>query len=263
MNRTSLSAAARASQELFEPVRSRKTLDDVLHQLADVIRSGRVGEGELLPGERALAEQMQVSRPTVRAAVQELVDVGVLEVTSGRSGGARVLSMWVPPELTAALLREPSSDVVFRLLEARRAVEPRLAQLAAVRGSERHFARMQQSIELLDEHRDDRGRYGQAHDLFHRVMWQAAQNAMLERTMVSIFRELAVERDSMLRTAVDHEAALELHDSTLRALKSGRPERAEREMHRHLEHFELLMEDVLGRGMTNRIPDFLRDPAGS
>src|SRR5918999_3304255 len=102
MNRTSLSAAARASQELFEPVRSRKTLDDVLHQLADVIRSGRVGEGELLPGERALAEQMQVSRPTVRAAVQELVDVGVLEVTSGRSGGGRVVSVWGPPELTAA-----------------------------------------------------------------------------------------------------------------------------------------------------------------
>jgi GntR family transcriptional repressor for pyruvate dehydrogenase complex len=266
MDRSAISAAragARASQELFEPVRSRKTLDDVLHQLADVIRSGRVGEGELLPGERTLAEQMQVSRPTVRAAVQELVDVGVLEVTSGRSGGARVLSMWVPPELTASSRRQPSSDAVFRLLEARRAVEPRLAQLAAVRASERHFARMQRSIELLDAHRDERGRYEQAHDLFHRVMWQAAQNPLLERAMVSIFRELAVERDSMMRTTGDHEAALELHDATLRALKSGRPERVEREMHRHLAHFELLMEDVFGRGMTNRIPDFLRDPVDS
>lgn len=262
MNRTALSAA-RASHELFEPVRSRKTLDDVLHQLADMIRSGRIAEGELLPGERALAEQMQVSRPTVRAAVQELVDVGVLEVMSGRSGGARVVSMWVPPELTAASRRAPSSDVVLRLLEARRAVEPRLAQLAAVRGTELHFARMQQSIELLDAHRDDRGRYGQAHDLFHRVMWQAAQNRVLERTMVSIFRELAVERDSMMRTAGDHEGALELHGSTLRALKSGRAQQVEREMHRHLAHFELLMEEVFGRGMTNRIPDFLRDPVDS
>jgi GntR family transcriptional regulator, transcriptional repressor for pyruvate dehydrogenase complex len=256
-------APGRASHELFEVVRSRKTLDDVLHQIADAIRSGKVGEGELLPGERALADQMQVSRPTVRAAVQELVDAGVLEVTSGRGGGARVLSMWVPPELTASSRRQPSSDAVFRLLEARRTVEPRLAQLAAVRASERHFARMQRSIELLDAHRDERGRYEQAHDLFHRVMWQAAQNPVLERAMVSIFRELAVERDSMMRIAGDHEVALELHDSTLRALKSGRPERVEREMHRHLEHFELLMEDVFERGMTNRIPEFLRDPAGS
>src|SRR5215203_4042452 len=137
---------SRASQELFEPVRSRKTLDDVLHQIADVIRSGEVGEGEWLPGERALAERMQVSRPTVRAAVQSLVDAGVLEVMSGRSGGARVVSMWVPPELTVPAQRPPSSDAVFRLLEARRAVEPRLAQLAAVRGTEQHFAQMGLSI---------------------------------------------------------------------------------------------------------------------
>ena len=36
----------------------------------------------------------------------------------------------------------------------------------------------------------------------------------------------------------------------------------EGEMHRHVAHFELLMEDVLGRGMSNRIPDFLKDPDG-
>lgn len=251
------------SVEQFEPVRSRKTLDDVLHQIADAIRSGAVDEGELLPGERALAARMQVSRPTVRAAVQALVDAGVLEVKSGRSGGARVVSMWVPAELTAVSRRAPSSDAVFRLLEARRAVEPRLAQLAAVRGTERDFARMEESIELLDAHRDERGRYEQAHDLFHRVMWQAAQNPLLERTMVSIFRELAVERDSMTRTSGDHAAGIELHQSTLRALKSGRAEQVEREMHRHLAHFELLMEDVFDRGMTNRIPDFLRDPVHS
>src|SRR5919198_2331823 len=97
----------RASQELFEVVRSRKSLDDVLHQLADAIRSGKVGEGELLPGERALADRMQVSRPTVRAAIQELVEAGGLEGSQGRGGGARILSMWVPPELTASSRPQP------------------------------------------------------------------------------------------------------------------------------------------------------------
>jgi GntR family transcriptional repressor for pyruvate dehydrogenase complex len=250
---------SRASRTLFEPVRSRQTLDDVLLQIADAVRSGAVGEGDLLPGERALAEQMQVSRPTVRAAVQTLVEAGVLEVMSGRGGGPRVVSMWVPPELTARVQRGPSADATQRLLEARRAVEPRVAQLAALRGTDDDFSRMQRSIELLDTHRDDRARYEQAHDIFHRVMWQAAGNPVLERTLIMIFRGLAVERDSMMRTDIDLGAAIELHDSTLRALKSGRPEVVEREMHRHLEHFELLMEDVFGRGMTTRIPEFLRD----
>ena len=150
-------SGARASHEHFGPVRSRKTLDDVQHQLADAIRSGKIGEGELLPGERVLAEQMQVSRPTVRAAVQELVNAGVLEVTSGRGGGARVLSIWVPPDLTPASRRTPSSDAVFRLLEARRAVEPRLAQLAALRGTERHFLQMERSIDRYARHSEGYG----------------------------------------------------------------------------------------------------------
>jgi GntR family transcriptional repressor for pyruvate dehydrogenase complex len=219
-----------------------------------------VAEGELLPGERTLAERMQVSRPTVRAAVQTLVDAGVLAVVSGRSGGPRVVSMWVPSELTAISRRGPSADVVYRLLEARRTVEPHVAQLAALRGTDEHFAQMQRSIELLDDHRHDRGRYEQAHDIFHRVMWTAAANPLLERTMIAIFRELAVERDSMMRLDADQDAAIELHSSTLRALKSGRAEVVGREMHRHLAHFELLMEDVFGRGMTNRIPHFLIEP---
>src|SRR5438093_7080737 len=77
----------RASSDLFEPVRSRQTVDDVIHQIADAIRSGAVKEGELLPGERALADRMQVSRPTVRAAVQTLVDAWVLAGGSGLGGG--------------------------------------------------------------------------------------------------------------------------------------------------------------------------------
>jgi GntR family transcriptional repressor for pyruvate dehydrogenase complex len=257
---TAAPSGERASQDLFTPVRTRQTLDNVVHQLADVIRSGAIGEGELLPGERALAERMQVSRPTVRLAVQALVEAGVLEVRNGRGGGARVVSMWVPPELIGPSRLGPSPDTIFRLLEARRVVEPRVAQLACLRGTDAHFERMQQSIDLLEEHRDDRERYEQAHDLFHRVMWQAADNPALERTLVGIFRELAVERDSMLRTTGDIDVGAELHTSTLTALRSGRPDVVEREMHRHLQHFELLVEDVLARGMTARMPPFITGP---
>jgi len=171
-----------------------------------------------------------------------------------------VVSIWVPPELTAAAHLGQSSDEIYKLLEARRVVEPRIAQLAALRGTEDHFQRMERSIKMLELHRDDRARYQQSHDLFHRVMWQAADSPALEATLVDIFRRLAVERDSMLRTGEDIEFGSELHRDTLRALRRGRPDEVEAEMHRHLEHFELLVEDVLGRGMTNRLPPYLLGP---
>jgi len=254
------SVGDRADSALFTPVRTRATLDNVVHQIADVIRSGVVREGDMLPSERVLAATMQVSRPTVRAAIQVLVEAGVLEVRGGRSGGPAIVSIWVPPELTAAGLLGQSGDEIYKLLEARRVVEPRIAQLAALRGTEDHFARMERSIEMLEIHRDDRARYEQSHDLFHRVMWQAADSPALEATLVDIFRRLAVERDTMLRTGEDIDFGAELHRGTLRALRRGRPEEVEAEMHRHLEHFELLVEDVLGRGMTNRLPPYLRGP---
>lgn len=227
--------------------------------MADAIRSGSVGEGEMLPSERTLAERMQVSRPTVRAATQLLVDAGVLEMRGGRHGGPLVVSIWVPPELSGPIPPSKSGDEIYRLLEARRVLEPRIAQLAALRGSDAHFRQMEESIEMLERNRDDYARYGQAHDLFHRVMWQAADNPALEAALVGIFQQLAVERDSMLRTASDFGVGGELHRDTLAALRRGRPEAVEAEMQRHLEHFELLIEDVVSRSMTDRLPDFVTD----
>lgn len=248
---------SRASAELFAPVRTRRTLEDVVHQIADAIISGAVGEGEMLPSERTLADRMQVSRPTVRAATQMLADAGVLAVRGGRHGGPLVVSIWVPPELTGAFRPSKSADELYRLLETRRVLEPRIAQLAALRGSDAHFRQMEDSIEMLERNRGDYARYGQAHDLFHRVMWQAADNPALEAALVGVFRQLAVERDSMLRTESDFGAGAELHRQTLAALRRGRPEEVEAEMHRHLEHFELLIEDVAERAMTGRLPSFL------
>jgi GntR family transcriptional repressor for pyruvate dehydrogenase complex len=253
-------ATARAPAALFAPVRTRQTLEDVVHQLADAIRSGGVGEGEMLPSERALAERMQVSRPTVRAAIELLVEAGVVAVRAGRHGGPQVVSIWVPPALTGTLPPSRSGDELFRLLEARRVLEPRIAQLAALRGTDAHFERMERSIEMLERNRDDHARYEQAHDLFHRVMWQAAENTALEAALVAVFRQLAVERDSMLRTAADIGAGAELHRATLQALRRGGPEEVEAEMHRHLAHFELLIEDVVGRGITARLPAVVTGP---
>lgn len=262
MSSASGSLGERADSGLFSPVRTRATLDNVVHQIADVIRSGAVHEGDMLPSERMLAASMQVSRPTVRAAIGVLVEAGVLEVRGGRSGGPEVISIWVPPELTASGQLGQSADEVYKLLEARRVVEPKVAQLAALRATDDHFARMERSIEMLERHRDDGARHAQAHDLFHRVMWQAADSPALESTLVDVFRRLAVERDIMLRTGEDIDSGAELHRATLRALRRGRPGEVEAEMHRHLEHFELLVEDVLGRGMTNRLPACVRPVAG-
>ena len=86
---------------------------------------------------------MQISRATLREAVRVLVDAGVLAVRSGSGGGMFVASDYVPFEL----LRSKSDlrlDEVAGVLEARRLIEPRVAQLAAVNAREEDYAHLQQ-----------------------------------------------------------------------------------------------------------------------
>ena len=111
---------------MFEPVRTRRTFEEAAEQIAHKVRTGELRVGDKLPGERTLAVQMEISRPTLREAVRILVEAGLLEVRRGPGGGMFVAADVVPVEL----VREKSTmrvGEVAAVLEARRLVEPRVA----------------------------------------------------------------------------------------------------------------------------------------
>src|SRR5882757_8061170 len=92
-------ADPRAPIELFSPVKPERAIDAVVEQILDLIQAGRLGDQQVLPGERRLALAMGVSRTTIRDAIEILQDAGVLAVESGGSGGTRVASIWMPESL--------------------------------------------------------------------------------------------------------------------------------------------------------------------
>lgn len=69
---------------------------NVARQLAEAIASGRYPVGSLLPPEVALAEQLGVSRSTVRAAMRELQATGL--ISRRKSVGTRVEAIGPPAE---------------------------------------------------------------------------------------------------------------------------------------------------------------------
>lgn len=247
----------------FKPVRSRRVSHDVLAQILDRLKSGELREGDSVPGERVLATQMDVSRPTVSNAIARLAEAGILRTRQGRNGNPEVVSIWIPEWLETSaddLVGAPAPEAVLRILEARKAVEPRVAQLAALRASDEHLQEMAQSIELLRQQRDDVTRALQAEQRFHRIMWRAARNPSLEAMMKRLETEIASVHEMMLRTPEDYEAGIELHEATLEALRHGDPEEIEAEMMRHLAHFEGIVEDSLQRSSHRKLPRFLTPP---
>jgi DNA-binding FadR family transcriptional regulator len=243
----------------FHPVRTRSVANDVVGQIVDRLKSGELKVGDMLPGERVLAAQMDVSRPTVSAAMSRLAEAGVLRRRPGRQGNAEIISIWIPNELVEkpAAISELEADDIFRVLEARKTLEPRIAQLAAFRATDEDFAALQESIDLLAANGDDLTRAEQAELLFHRIMWRMARNTSLQAMMLGLEKEMAPIHDMMLRTPEDYAAGIELHTATLAALKRGDPIEIEEEMYRHLGHFEGIVADVLQRTPHRQIPAFL------
>ena len=117
--------------------RVTRAADVIMDQIERLILEGKVRPGQKLPSERSLAEEFDVSRPTVREAIQKLEARGLIQRRHG--GGTFVAehvgSTFIDP-MMAMIQRSP--DGTFDILELRFALESVAAGLQQiVRLSER------------------------------------------------------------------------------------------------------------------------------
>ena len=212
-------------QSEFEPVATRRTFEEAVDQIAEKVKAGDLHVGDRLPSERELAARMRISRPTLREAIKVLAEAGVLEVRRGQSGGIFVASELVPRELLRSRQEIRVSEVAG-VLEARRLLEPRVAQLAAVHAGEEDFAAMAALIERKRElaARDDVLRHEDLFlqlDLkFHLAMAHATRNS----TVVSLMRSLFKRARDRARHGGARAARARLGDRRARAHAVGDPQ---------------------------------------
>ena len=228
---------------MFTPVQTRRTFEEAADQIAEKVRTGELRTGDRLPGERSLAAQMEISRPTLREAVKVLVDAGVLEVRRGPGGGMYVATDVVPTDLVrhSASLRLAE---IAAVLEARRLLEPRVAQLAAERATDEDFDALERSIEAMRVlvgggwHPRHEDRFLQLDVQFHLALARAAGNPTVETLMRMLFRQLEIARDMAMHVPLVPEWTIGIHERTLAALRSGEPDEVEAVMSEHLGQLE-------------------------
>jgi GntR family transcriptional regulator, transcriptional repressor for pyruvate dehydrogenase complex len=228
---------------LFTPVQTRRTFEEAADQIAEKVRAGELRTGDRLPGERSLALQMEISRPTLREAVKVLVDAGVLEVRRGPGGGMYVATDVVPTELVrhSASLRLAE---IAAVLEARRMLEPRVAQLAAERATAEDLEALERSIDAMRRlvdggwHPRHEDRFLQLDVQFHLALARAAGNPMVETLMRTLFRQLEIARDMAMHVPLVPEWTIGIHERTLAALRGGDPDEVAAVMDEHLGQLE-------------------------
>jgi DNA-binding FadR family transcriptional regulator len=229
----------------------------VVERIVEPIRLGRLRYGDRLPSERALAQQLGVSRETVRKAVRTLADAGVLEVTSGRGSmsGIHVRSDLIPPELLHGPARVPIGEI-SGVLEARRVFEPRVAQLAGLLATEDDFAVLHEIIDTQRELADDPQRVRDLDAPFHLALARATHNATIVALMQTLFQRLEVAKRFAIEPG-EAQRAIEIHERTVAALMGRDLEAIEVTMDQHLSILEHAWERESGRALPRRVPAFL------
>ncbi len=208
--------------------------ENVVAYVRDLISSGEFKSGDRLPAERELAVRIGVSRPSVRAGLQALAAMGVVESRRGSgtyiSTGPPVLSSG-PLQLLAILHGIPR----VQIFEARRILEGRSARLAAERASGEALAEVSEEVMGMFASVEDAQAF-LLHDIrFHRAVAKASGNLVLSALveMVSaIFYEQRKETASLDR---DLRISAEQHRRIYQAVRDRDPEAAEREMDAHLQ----------------------------
>ncbi|MEM7731222.1 MAG: FCD domain-containing protein [Pseudomonadota bacterium] len=156
------------------------------------VHMGMVLPGERLPAERKLAEQIGISRVTLREALRVLEAEGYISVKRGASGGA-----FVAPEgpLRDMALKRLSSDPsgVLRIFEYRVEVEPLAARLSAVRRTPGDLRRLDEAISEIGK-ATNAGELRRGEAAFHLAVAQASANpyisASIEDSLASLFMPL-------------------------------------------------------------------------
>ncbi|MFM9372821.1 FadR/GntR family transcriptional regulator [Streptomyces sp. Da 82-17] len=234
---------------------SRTVVAEALRQR---IALGGFAPGDRLPTERELAHTFGVGRNTVRQALRELADEGLVSTTLGRSGGTRV----TPPGSGGGRARAAISAGIRASLrdymEYRQAIEPYAARLAAERGS---GAARRELVALLDTEVTDLGAYHRTDTRFHVGLAEAGGNEVLAEAVVRARAEMFVGGNALWLGSdwsgvypTDRDFGLafrEEHEAIALAVLAGDGAEAEARMRAHLEdshrQFLVLLEQFAGR----------------
>lgn len=141
----------------LQPVSRRLVPDAVFDQILTEVVDGSIGPGERLPSERRLAEVLGVSRPAVREALQRMAQAGLVEVRQGGATTVREFRRAAGLDLLPRLLvpgGELDASVARSILEARLAVAPEVAALAAQRADEAVHEALAEAIDAIQADED-------------------------------------------------------------------------------------------------------------
>ncbi|MGI6687972.1 MAG: FadR/GntR family transcriptional regulator [Christensenellales bacterium] len=218
--------------------------DNIIMQISDKIRKGAYAPGSKLPPERIMAEELEVSRNTVREALKALTLIGVIE---SRQGGGNYISNKINENIMRSSmqfldLRE--KEKILDLYEARLVIETRNAFLATKNATPELIALLREDNQKMRECIKKRDTVESSdHDLaFHYRISEASGNFFLNE-MLKMVRGPAASL--MLKTTFIHDLimySVNYHERIIDAMELGNARLASKIMRQHIKRVQETIE---------------------
>ncbi|KPD21051.1 MULTISPECIES: pyruvate dehydrogenase complex transcriptional repressor PdhR [Idiomarina] len=227
------------------PIKQTKLSDTIVAHFEQMIVDGRLRAGQKLPSERQLAQQFNVSRPSLREAIQKLEAKGVVE---RRQGGGTYVVNTVNEQLTQPLFellaKHPESQ--FDLLEFRHALEGISSFYAALRGTKADLERIEESIKgiVQSQSAEINEQVDALVEFYHRIA-EASHNVILVHVVQGMQELLAENIRQNLEIIGSRKELLEKlnqhRQQLVSAIVDGQPEQARDACHQHLTYIEQIL----------------------
>lgn len=208
--------------------------DEAILRIKAMITSGQLAPGQRLPPEAALAEQLGLSRNSLREAVRALALINILDV---RQGDGTYVTSLEPERLLDALtfvVDFHRDESVLDFLRVRRILEPAAAAMAALAIGPDALAALAANVEASAPVEDPEDLIGLDIE-FHRLIGVASGNPVLASLIEGLSGPTnrarvwrgRTQSGSVERTVIEHRAILE-------ALAAREPELAHAAMVNHV-----------------------------
>lgn len=220
-----------APRHTLRPVQRPRLYEQVAQQISEWIDANGLRAGDRLPPERELATQLGVSRATVSQALVALEVVGVVIV---RHGDGAILSEAAGPSRVVDAIRDHAKRIP-EIIDARDALETKLASLAAQRRTEEDLESIDEALRVMEADIEVGGRGDEGDELFHGAVTTAAHSELLARMMAEIGELIAETRIESLGQPGRPRDSLAAHRRVAEAIRAGDATEAARAMHAHIE----------------------------
>jgi GntR family transcriptional repressor for pyruvate dehydrogenase complex len=218
---------------MFSYLQHKRIHEEVVDVIIQRIRSGALTVGEKLPPERVLADEMGVSRTSLREALQVLESMGYIYSVTG--GGNYVNSVSLEHVLSPlSAMAAQDKDFARDIIEVRQHLEVYMAALAAKNATKQQISQIYSAI-LTMQAEIENGENGiNGDNQFHLEIARASGNKAFAIIVELVAELLAESRKATLAIPGQPSKSIDDHLAIFEAIQAGDDELAAAEMSKHL-----------------------------